>query len=526
MHTAHCTRHTTPSFSTRHTLSGCRCETVVLLLLLAISPFTQAVSQGLSIALTPTDYNGYNISCFGKKDGGIDATVSGGTPPYTFKWSTGDITQDLTDIPSGFYELYVTDATGAVAQSPITLTEPEALKVEAEPFKYPSGHHVSCHECYNGSIDVTVSHGVPPYTYDWGDEVYTQDRSGLGALVYMVKVVDANGCGASSDQLHLRQPERNDWTMEGNANTDPSAHFFGTTDATDVVFKSNGTEAFRLLPDGRVRLSSLAPGLLGLDTDGTLKNFPYLDPQPCNEELFPFWRTGGNLLQTCDGARNALGSLDMEHVNFITNNTVRMRMTYTGHIQVGGSIEDWPHDSSPGRFNILQGHGSWITLRTQGSNPQEDVGYWAFHNPPEQDRLMFAWASPDGVFSPIMSLHQSGKVQIGDVNLPSDDYTYGLYLEKGLLTERVKVAVKNTNEWRDFVFNPNYPLMSLQDLKSFIAANGHLPDIPSAECMVEDGLDVVRINALLLQKIEELTLHIIQLNEKLEKCASTINSQN
>lgn len=46
--------------------------------------------QGLSVTFTPSMYNGYNISCFGKKDGSIDVTVTGGVPPYTYQWSTGD----------------------------------------------------------------------------------------------------------------------------------------------------------------------------------------------------------------------------------------------------------------------------------------------------------------------------------------------------------------------------------------------------------------------------------------------------
>ncbi|MCU0319415.1 MAG: SprB repeat-containing protein [Flavobacteriales bacterium] len=121
--------------------------------------------QVLEASLSPSIYNGYNISCFGKKDGALDATVAGGTPPYTYQWSTGDVTEDLSGLPSGYYELTVADAVGDKVQVAYTLTEPEDMKVELDPFKYPSGHNVSCYECYNGSIDVTVSYGVPPYTY-------------------------------------------------------------------------------------------------------------------------------------------------------------------------------------------------------------------------------------------------------------------------------------------------------------------------------------------------------------------------
>jgi hypothetical protein len=80
----------------------------------------------------------------------------------------------------------------------------------------------------------------------------------------------------------------------------------------------------------------------------------------------------------------------------------------------------------------------------------------------------------------------------------------------------VKVALKTSSEWSDHVFAPNYRLMPLPEVKAFIAEHGHLPNIPSADCMVEEGLDVAKTNALLLEKIEELTLHSIDLNSRLE----------
>ena len=268
--------------------------------------------------------------------------MSGGSPPYTFAWSNGATTEDVTGLPSGYYKLTVTDALNESVGADITLVEPEQLKVAAEPYKYPSGHNISCHDCYNGSIDVSVYYGVPPYSYDWGDEVYTQDRSGLGALSYAVVVTDANGCEARSEKLLLTQPERKDWTMEGNANTNPGQHFFGTTDAQDVVFKSNGQERLRLLANGQIKLSGATPGLLMKRDDGVIDFIDPIPSLPCHFDLFPFWRTGGNYLETCDESRAVMGSLDNRHVNFVTNNDVRMRITASGQTQFGGDLEEWP----------------------------------------------------------------------------------------------------------------------------------------------------------------------------------------
>ena len=72
-------------------------------------------------------------------------------------------------------------------------------------------------------------------------------------------------------------------------------------------------------------------------------------------------------------------------------------------------------------------------------------------------------------------------------------------------------------QWPDYVFDPSYKIMPLCELESFITKNKHLPEIPSAKELKENGLSLAEINALLLKKIEELTLYIIKLNKKIEK---------
>ena len=79
-----------------------------------------------------------------------------------------------------------------------------------------------------------------------------------------------------------------------------------------------------------------------------------------------------------------------------------------------------------------------------------------------------------------------------------------------------KIKVKSFGSWPDYVFRKDYTLPSLQEVETFIAENEHLPGIPSAAEMEKGGLDLGEMNNKLLQKIEELTLYIIQLNKKNE----------
>lgn len=108
-----------------------------------------------------------------------------------------------------------------------------------------------------------------------------------------------------------------------------------------------------------------------------------------------------------------------------------------------------------------------------------------------------------------------GRVKIG--NVPTQFDGYKLYVEQGILTEKVKVAVKGSADWFDHVFEKSYPLMPLLELEKYISKNKHLPDVPSANEVVTNGLDLGKMNGILLKKVEELTLHLIEMKKELEK---------
>jgi hypothetical protein len=396
------------------------------------------------VTLTASDYNGYNISCFGMKDGAIDATVSGGTAPYAFAWSNNATTEDLSGLATGYYRLVVTDAASATEEAEITLTEPLALRLGVDPFTYPSGMNVSCNECFNGSIDITVADGVPPYSYLWDDGPTTQDRSGLGALTYQVTVADANGCTIASERITLTQPERDDWSKQGNAGTNPSQHYFGTSDATDVVFKSNGQERLRLLSGGSMKMfgPGIETGPLQIDSDGTLRGggFPTLGPMPselCRMlDSWPYWETRGNDFTTlCPEEIPLLGSLSAHDVRLITDGVTRIHITTTGKVGIG--------------------------------------------------------TEPPG----------------GAVD------EYRLFVEDGIVTRDVLVKL---GDWPDYVFNEDYRLLPLGELRAFVKRHSHLPGIPSAAVVqAKGGVALGEITRNLTRTVEELALYILQLEERM-----------
>lgn len=80
-----------------------------------------------------------------------------------------------------------------------------------------------------------------------------------------------------------------------------------------------------------------------------------------------------------------------------------------------------------------------------------------------------------------------------------------------------EVVVTLANPFPDYVFKPGYKLLSLSETEKYIAVNSRLPEMPSAEQVEKDGLEVAKTTALLVQKIEELTLYMIEMNKKIKK---------
>jgi hypothetical protein len=123
-----------------------------------------------------------------------------------------------------------------------------------------------------------------------------------------------------------------------------------------------------------------------------------------------------------------------------------------------------------------------------------------------------SWNTIDG------RLHNAnnGKVVIG-TGINSYPDAFNLFVRGGILTERVRVALANSDRWADYVFKADYKLMPLKDVEKFIQHNQHLPNVPSAEEMANRGLDVAETSAKLMEKIEELTLYLIEANKKIEE---------
>ncbi len=103
----------------------------------------------------------------------------------------------------------------------------------------------------------------------------------------------------------------------------------------------------------------------------------------------------------------------------------------------------------------------------------------------------------------------AGKVGIGT----TETGTHKLAVEGTIGAREIKVEV---GAWSDFVFNTDYKLKNLEEVESYIVENNSLPDIPSEQEVRENGIQLGEMDAKLLQKIEELTLYMIEMNKEIE----------
>lgn len=156
--------------------------------------------DSIIIAMTATD-----VLCFGGSDGSIDVIVTGGVLPYSFQWSNSlglipDTTQSIANKPAETYTIVVTDENSCTATNTAIITQPAAPLTSSL-----TGTDVLCFGGNDGTADLEVTGGTPPYSYFWSNATSTEDQNALFAGTYDVLVVDFNAC-ETQNSITINQP--------------------------------------------------------------------------------------------------------------------------------------------------------------------------------------------------------------------------------------------------------------------------------------------------------------------------------
>ena len=176
-----------------------------------------------------------DVTCYGLSNGSATVTVSGGTAPYTYLWSDGQVGATATDLAAGTYTVTITDANGCTLSESVTVNQPTMLT------SVTSTIDVSCNSYTDGSATITVSGGTMPYTYLWSDGQTTDTATGLAAGTYSVTATDANGCTTSETVVITEPGEFHAVT------TYTDASCFGSCDGTSTIVLTGGVMPYTYL---------------------------------------------------------------------------------------------------------------------------------------------------------------------------------------------------------------------------------------------------------------------------------------
>ena len=143
-----------------------------------------------------------DINCKGAVDGSISVSISGGTSPFSYSWSTGEITSSVSNLGPGNYWVVVTDSNGCTDSDTVSLTEPattisvSAVIISANP---------TCLGVFDGVAYALPSDGTAPYSYSWNTGSTNDTAIGLGAGLQIVTITDSLGCTAT-DSVFIDPP--------------------------------------------------------------------------------------------------------------------------------------------------------------------------------------------------------------------------------------------------------------------------------------------------------------------------------
>lgn len=360
------------------------------------------------------------------------------------------------------------------------------------------------------------------------------------------------------------QASAQSWNLTGNTGTNPTTNFIGTTDNQSLIFKANNAEKMRITPEGRFIFH-------GVTTAGQLwdKNLFFgggvNQTTTSNNTVFGM----GALTQLTEGDGNtAVGTNAMSIFTKGTMNVAigfnSMRNTVsgnyntalgmnaletlkTGDFNVGIGHATMSSGSLTGNYNIALGvstlryinSGNYNTILggesfraiVNGSH-NINIGHSNARLITSGNNNIFIgnFINPYNTTSPENELNignwivgNNGTIGIGQFTsqLPADGVAqdgekYKLFVKDGIRTEKVKVDIADNNGWADYVFEKDYKLMPLNEVEQFINKNGHLPEVPTTEEAIKNGIELKAMNILLLKKIEELTLYNIEQQKRIE----------
>ena len=236
------------------------------------------------------------------------------------------------------------------------------------------------------------------------------------------------------------------------------------------------------------------------------------------------WSLTGNSISSYAPNMYFLGTTSSYPLEFRTNNVSRMIINTQGNVGIGTTIPKQMLHIVDGNIliscastNRAPGSANGSLLFGDTASTTDPFGEWGIEyvsGETEMDGLNF-WkpaTSSHNTMNYCLFLKDNGNIGIGTNNPQAK-----LAVNGEIFAKSVRVNTGSTY-WPDYVFGDNYNLMSLRELEQYVNTHKHLPNIPSAQEVEEQGdVDLGAMNALLLEKVEELTRYVIDLQNQIDE---------
>lgn len=348
--------------------------------------------------------------------------------------------------------------------------------------------------------------------------------------------------GGVSDQLTIPCNSTLPWTRGGNTVTGAlNANLIGPCSNHDFILQAHGKKSLYILDNAKVGIGvgNSAPGaLLDISSDaftprehmkifgddyGTIQSSTHMNLYFAeNKEFHIYEGEPGNGPQPRLSIENGslgimantsvLGNFSVGSGNLKVDGLVRINCqanNFSGHtfaMQAGGPATAIFSSTDPSIAGVVVSNA----LRSSKFYVDGVNGTGHISNNGSVNLLNFA------------EFNGAPQVWIGD-HKPTGSYAnFNFAVEGKVVAQSIYVIASGSPNWADYVFAPGYKLPKLSDVESYYKTNQHLPEIPSAKEVAENGINVGDMNVLLLKKIEELTMYMVEQQKEIEKLKAAV----
>lgn len=226
------------------------------------------------------------------------------------------------------------------------------------------------------------------------------------------------------------------------------------------------------------------------------------------------WNLTGN--SAINPSNNFLGTTDSQPLLFKTNNTETMRILPDGKVKIGTCD---PGGSGEAFFRIYKVENPVFEVASSlGSFQIVKSNCNGCFGGQTGDTVLRNKGNTHNIILSMPSDYNDGRYYVGIQDLANGIWVKFFNNATAKFDGKIfakEIEVK-ANVWADYVFSKNYKLNSLEEVEKHIQEKGHLPNMPSAEKVMKDGINVAEMDVKLLEKIEELTLYSIEQNKQIK----------